>query len=129
MLGTAYHYNSKEHELIEPECLRWIRRETADPALRNRLFAYRHKIYGTFVVALWLGEPHGFFVDILNLGMSLGHFTRPVAQELRHRLFCPAGAKQVERFISETNSVQQHKLQDESNEYFDRHKRSLKHGT
>ena len=71
MLGLPCHYNASQHKLINPEMLNWCRRQTSDDRLKKKLFMYYHRLYGTFVVGLWVGEPRRWFVDLLNLVASL----------------------------------------------------------
>jgi len=74
-------FQHDQHHRIFPEILGWARDNCPDRDAAKNLFMYRHKIHQTFVIALWVKE--GWFVDVMNLGMSLGNFTQTSARVFR----------------------------------------------
>ena len=122
-----YHYDPQQHEVIRPEILDWCKRQASKEDLRSELFMYRHRKYKTFVIARWLGHPHGLFTDLLNLGESLANFTRAKAQEFLRRTLCPLTATETSRAISNCDSdfdmQQQVELQNEQERLIKRHER------
>ena len=54
LLDGAYE-TSEDTELL-PECdfMRWLKRTTEN----EKLFLYRHRVHETFVLCVWIGEPH-----------------------------------------------------------------------
>ncbi|MHC4464259.1 MAG: hypothetical protein ACYS30_22945 [Planctomycetota bacterium] len=80
MLGVACHYSAEQHTLLKPELLKWCIDNTGDKQ----------------------------FVDILNLGYSLGNFTRDMAQEFVRRIKRPVTAEATSRRLRETASDQRH---------------------
>jgi len=71
-------FRHNQHQRISPEILNWAQSYCPDREAAGKLFMYRHLVHGTFVIALWVKE--GWFVDVLNLGRSLGNFTRERAE-------------------------------------------------
>lgn len=114
MLGLTCQYDSNQHYLLDFEALRWCRRETADPELRGKLFAYYHLREHTYVIALWMAEPRRLFVDLMNLGGSPQNFTRAEADSFRHRMFDPVSAGQMKRELREELSNHLHEMNDMS---------------
>lgn len=122
MLGLVSNYTSAEHTVIEgsgiPEFL--IRLVEDDPQRKGRLFLVRYHKLEVFVIAEWLGRPYDVFVDVMNLGKSLGNFGQKEAQELRKRLFAPLTAEATKRAIVGADSDYHHNLQDEDAEETER---------
>jgi len=124
MLGLVSNYNSVEHTIIGGEISEWINRLVeGDPQRKGRLFAVRYNELGVFVIAEWLGKPKDVFVDVMNLGKSLGNFGHKAAQELRKRLFDPLTAEETSRAIVGADSDYHHNLQDEDMEETERQER------
>ena len=92
MLGSACQYNPKQHVILKPSFLKWCKDQTSDERVKAELFVYRQMQVGTFVIARWVDKSKGMFVDLVNLGGSLGNFTREVAHEFRRRLLAPVTA-------------------------------------
>ncbi len=113
-------YDPHQHELLDNDVSRWLKRETSDPELRKKVFVYRHLRYGTFVIGLWINAPQGVFVDVLNMGTSLANLTASNAQELRKRLFAPTAASDMAHQMQESYSEYLHRRQDESDGMTDR---------
>ena len=80
MLGVPCRYDEAQHQLLTPPLLDWCRLQTSDPDIRDNLFVYLQRLYGTFVIARWVDKPLGLFVDVLNLGYSLSIFNREAAE-------------------------------------------------
>jgi hypothetical protein len=83
-------FDGEQHEIVASEVGRWcIRNAPAD--WRERLFTYRHRLHGTFVVAVWAdkNQRHGIFSDVVNLGHGWVNFHRPMADEMMRRMWAP----------------------------------------
>ncbi|KKL81115.1 hypothetical protein LCGC14_1998020 [marine sediment metagenome] len=110
-------YNKREHEIIDSEFIQWCKKQLPhDKVERDRLFMYRHKLHGTYVVARWAGEALGVFTDFLNLGKSLATVTPQMSVEFRHRMFAPMSAVEMGTAINQSNrdfnSIQQDKAEE-----------------
>lgn len=97
-------YNPKQHHIISGgELIAWCKRE-APAKDTKRLFLYRHRVHGTFVIAMWASDRAlGVFTDFLNLGYSLNNFDRKKAQEYLRRLYAPTSAPEMARTINQTS--------------------------
>lgn len=95
MIGQPCFYKKDVHILIHPPLLRWVKNQIADDNLRESLFCYLQRQYGTFVIGQWIDTSRSMFVDILNMGQSLGSFDRDDAQELLRRLLRPTTVKET----------------------------------
>ena len=80
---------------------------------RGKLFLVRYNELEVYVIAEWLGKPKDVFVDVLNIGKSLGNFTSAEAQELRNRLFNPIGSEETKRSMTQTDRDYYSNLQEE----------------
>ena len=116
MLGAACQYKPQQHLLLEPKFLEWCKEQITDESVSCQLFVYRQMQEGTFVIGRWIDKPFGLFVDLINLGGSLGNFTREIAHEFRRRLLAPVTADRTCRQMTEFNS-QWHSNQEEKNLY------------
>lgn len=107
LLGMPCLYDSKQHSILGggSEILDWCRRQVPDD-MKDKLFLYRHRRYGTFVVARWAAQPKWVFSDILNLGTSLSNFDREKAQEFMKRIYAPVTAKDIIKAAEQTERVQ-----------------------
>ena len=125
MLGMISVYTSAEHTIIEgsglPEFLG--RLVEGDPQRKGCLFLLRYNKLGVFCICEWVGGGQDTFVDIKNLGKSLGNFGYREAQELRKRLFAPVTAEETSRAIIGADSDYYHNLQDEDAEETERQER------
>jgi len=125
MLGLVSLYNSEEHTIIGgsgiPEWL--IRLVEGDPKRRGCLFLLRYNKLEVFCICEWVGGGQDTFVDVLNLGKSLGSFGKAEALELRRRLFAPLTAEETSREIIRGESDFFHNLQDEDAEETERNER------
>ena len=121
MLGLVSNYNREKHTIIEGELSRWLNRLVeGDPQREGRLCVIRYNKLGVLVIAEWLGRPKDVFVDVMNLGKSLGEFDYKKAQELKGRLFKPVTAEVTRRAIIDNDSDYYHNLQDEDMEETER---------
>lgn len=121
MLGLVSNYNSTEHAIVGGELSLWVKRLVEnDPVRKGRLFVLRYNKLGVFVIAEWLGLPKDVFVDVMNLGKSLGNFGYAEAQDLRQRLFDPLGPEETRRAVAQADSDYHHNLQDENAEEIER---------
>jgi len=124
MLGMISVYNTQEHTIIDGELSSWLKRlMDNDSQRKNNLFLIRYNALGVFVIAEWIGGGHDTFVDVLNLGKSLGNFNFSKAQELKRRLFNPVSAEETSKAIINTDSDFYHNLQDEDMEETERQER------
>ena len=114
-------YDEKQHEIMTSEVSRWCVRN-APAGWVDRLFTYRHKIHGTFVVAVWAdkNQRHGIFSDVVNLGFGWGGFNHAMADEMMRRMWAPLSplsmATQINQQSRDFNSKQQDK-QEERKEF------------
>ena len=114
-------YNPQEHTIVGGEIKPFVERLVEhDPNRKGKLFVVRYNKLETFVICEWLGKPFDVFIDILNLGKSLGNFTFAKAQELRKRLFAPVSAEETSRGIAEEESRYLHERQDDNSEEHER---------
>lgn len=121
MLGLVSNYNTTEHTIIGGELSRWVGQLTnGDPRRKNKLFLMRYNQLGVFVIAEWLGKPKDVFVDVMNLGKSLGDFGHDETCELRKRLFAPLTAEATRVAVANADSNYHHNLQDEDAEESER---------
>lgn len=121
MLGMVSDYKSTDHTIIGGELSLWVSRLVEnDPVRKNRLFVLRYNELGVYCICEWLGRPKDVFVDVMNLGKSLGSFGHAEAQELRHRLFNPLGPEETREAILKADSDYHHNLQDEDAEETER---------
>lgn len=121
MLGLVSNYTTEDHTIVRGELSLWLEcLMEGDPKRRGRIFLVRYNKLGVFVIAEWLGRPKDIFVDVMNLGKSLGSFGRVKAQELRKRLFDPLGPEETSRAVTQADSDYYHNLQDEDAEETER---------
>lgn len=125
MLGLVSLYNSDEHTVISGSGIpEWLERLVeGSPKRRGCLFLLRYNKLGVFCICEWVGGGRDTFVDVLNLGKSLGNFGHKEAQELRRRLFFPLTAEVTSREIIRNDSDFYHNLQDEDAEETERQER------
>lgn len=124
MLGMISVYTPDEHTIIEGELSSWLKRlMDNDSQRKNNLFLIRYNALGVFVIAEWIGGGHDTFVDVLNLGKSLGNFSRGKAHELYRRLFRPVTAEDTSKAIINADDDFYHNLQDEDLEETERQQR------
>jgi hypothetical protein len=124
MLGLVSNYNSDEHTIIGGEIGRWVSELIkGDPRRKGKLFVVRYNKLGVFCICEWLAGPKDIFVDVMNLGESLGNFDRKQARELHRRVFAPVTAEATSRAIIQTDSDYYHRLRDEDMEETERQER------
>jgi len=125
MLGMISVYNSDEHTIIEGSGIaEWLERLVkGSPRREGCLFLLRYNKLGVFCVCEWTDDHKDTFVDVLNLGKSLGNFGRKAANELRRRLFAPVTAEDTSKAIVRNDSDFYHNLQDEDMEETERRER------
>ena len=93
-------FDPKQHEVLESEVGRWCRRE-APADWKDRLFTYRHKYHGTFVVAVWAKDKYGIMSDVVNLGGGWGGFDRAMADEIKRRMWAPMSPRTMATTIDQ----------------------------
>lgn len=110
-------FDGEQHEIIPSEIGRWcIRNAPAD--WRDRLFTYRHRLHGTFVVAVWADKDrrHNIFSDVVNLGLGWGGFSHAMADEMMRRMWAPMSPTSMATEINQQDrnyhSMQQDKQQE-----------------
>ena len=124
MLGLVSVYTSAEHTIIPGELSEWLERLVeSDPQRKGCLFLLRYNKLEVYCICEWVGGGRDTFVDVLNLGKSLGSFGQMEAQELRRRLFNPVTAEESSREIIRNDSDFYHNLQDEDSEETERQER------
>jgi hypothetical protein len=124
MLGLLSCYNSEEHTIVRGELSEWLERLVkGDPRRGGCLFLLRYNELGVFCICEWIGGGRDTFVDVLNLGKSLGNFDNKQAWELRKRLFNPVTAEESSREIVRNDSDFYHNLQDDDMEETERQER------
>ena len=124
MLGLLSCYNVEEHTIIQGELSEWLERLVeSDPKRKSCLFLLRYDKLEVYCICEWVGGGNDTFVDVLNLGKSLGEFGQREAQELRRRLFNPVTAEESSREIIRNDSDYYHNLQDEDSEETERQER------
>lgn len=125
-LGGAETYSPEKYELIEPEIIYWCRRQTPDEDLRSRLFCYYARKHGTFVVGLWTDCPKGKFVDVLNMGFSLGNFDRSMAESLRKNLLAPLRTDETIQILMSAQRDYERHTTDEAQEQSETLRRNMR---
>lgn len=124
MLGLVSDYTSAEHMIIGGEISEWLKQLVEGTSQRKgRLFLVRYNKLGVFCICEWLGKPLDVFVDVMNLGKSLGNFGRGESLELRRRLFDPLTVEDTARLTTEADSDYHHRMQDEDAEETERNER------
>lgn len=108
-MNLVCRYTPEEHELITPTMLEWCKRNLPEP---ERLFMYRHRQWGTFVLAQWVGPQRTQFVDVMNLGTSLNNFTYERARGLLD-MFDPQYANRLKQHLKHVDSSFRHHQTDE----------------
>ncbi len=121
MLGLVSNYSTVEHTILGGELSGWLKKlMEGDPTRKDRLFLLRYNKLGVFCICEWLGKPKDVFVDVMNLGKSLGTFNQEKANELRHRLFAPLTAEDTNQMVAKTERDYHHNLNDEDLEESER---------
>lgn len=117
MINMVATYDPRQHEILNPELLGWCRRVAEgvnDSTLATRLFCYHHRWHDTFVIGAWIAEPYHAFIDLMNLGTSLGTFTHSKGQEFIDRLYNPTTGHQAAQMLRQNESDFLHQKQDEN---------------
>lgn len=121
MLNMVSNFKTADHTIIGGTIAEFCSRLVeGDPQREGKLCVIRYNKLGVFVIAEWLAKPRDIFVDVMNLGNSLGNFTREKANELRKRLFDPISAEVTTKAMEAEESDHIHQLQDESEEEIER---------
>ena len=102
MFNLVSFYDPQEHTLVDGEIGPFVNR------MDEKLFVVRYNSLGVFCICRWLAEPKDIFVDVINLGNSLGNFTRKKAYELRRQTFKPITASEVNQTSAEAESDYHH---------------------
>ena len=124
MLGLVSYDTPDEHTIIRGGISEWLERLVeGDPRHKGRLFLLRYNKLGVFCICEWTDDNKDTFVDVFNLGKSLGDFDRKQAHELRRRLFAPFTAEETSQAIIKNDSDFYHNLHDEDMEEAERQER------
>ena len=124
MLGLVSVFTSAEHTIIRGEISKWLERLVEGvPQRKGCLFLLRYDKLEVYCICEWTDNHKDTFVDVLNLGKSLGDFGQKEACELRKRLFNPVTAEESAREIIRNDSDFYHNLQDEDMEETERRER------
>ena len=125
MLGLVSVYNTTEHTIIDGSGIpEWLDRLVEGiPQREGCLFLLRYNKLEVFCICEWVGGGRDTFVDVMNLGKSLGNFGYAKAQELRSRLFTPLTAEETSRELVRSDSDYYHNLHDEDMEETERQER------
>lgn len=120
-------FDPKQHQIIGGgEILSFCKRE-APANERPRLFLYRHKLLGTFVIARWASDQAlGVFTDFLHIGRSLDEFTKEKAIEFRKRYYAPLQATKIADTINQAARDYKSERQDEADEAQEAVERGMK---
>ena len=110
MLGLVSNYSSEKHTKIGGEIGAYMSR-LANESGRD-LAVIRYEELGVFCIIEWMSPNRDIFIDMMNLGKSLGNFTRVKAMELMNRLFKPITCKGTSDFVSKGDSDYHHMRQD-----------------
>lgn len=121
MLGLVSTFNRQEHTFIGGEIGPWVAKIGKES---NRdLAVIRYEKLGVFCIIEFLSPTRDVFVDIKNIGKSLGNFGREAATELQRRLFRPVTCDQTSEFITENESRYHHDRQDDNSAEWERQER------
>ena len=121
MLGQVSVFSSDDHTIVRGELSLWLDRLVAgDPKRKDNIFLLRYNKLKVFCICEWVGGGNDTFVDVLNLGKSLGNFGRAEANELKRRLFAPLGPEETSKILDMADSDFHHNLQDEDAEESER---------
>lgn len=121
MLGLVSVYNTDEHTIVRGGISEWLNRLVEGiPQREGCLFLLHYNKLEVFCICEWVGGGHDTFVDVLNLGKSLGNFDQKQAQDLRRRLFASVTAEETSKAITGADSDYYHKLHDEDMEETER---------
>lgn len=71
MMGVACRFDPRQHVVIR-SCVADAIGRGAPAKVRGSLFFYRHRVTGNYVVGQWTDTGHRMFMDVLNVGPSLG---------------------------------------------------------
>ena len=116
-MQMACTFDRKQHMIIDPEFMDWVRRQLPNDHERSKYFCYFHKIWKTFVIARWISKGLGLFSDAMNLGHSLGNFNRGMAAEFRRRFYAPLTAKAMATAINQNDRDFTSKRADDNERY------------
>jgi len=120
-LGTATQFNPARHQIIEnSDVLKSLLAQVHDKRIRDLLFAYRHRIHGTWVIGIWEDLGKHEFVDGMNMGLSPNTLSREKFQEFLLRLNNPTRTTDVRDFVSRGERDGTLALQDEQDEASER---------
>lgn len=108
MFGDAYPYKTDDITILPDNDMMDSLKERVkgkDPTLAKNLFWYRHNIWGTFVIAEWVGRPKDLYIDKMNLGKGgMGGLNREQYDELLKRCLDPMSAAEVLAMTAEEDS-------------------------
>lgn len=112
MLGPC-EYRPAVHHIIECPLQDWLERQTTNPALKDRLFIYRHADTGNFIIACWLSFKN-FFRELFCIGPGLSCFDRLGADRVRWIVGDADTRRRYERIFKASEDAYIRQLQDES---------------
>jgi len=113
-LGMVSVYDGQEHTFIGGEIGQYISRLAKESG--RDLAVIRYEKRGVFCIIEFLSPMRDVFVDTMNLGGSLGNFTRDKKNEMERRLFRPVTCSETAEFIAESESRYLHDRQDGNSE-------------
>lgn len=118
MLGMTSIRDEQEHTLIGGEIGAYVERISKESG--RALFVVRYNKLGVFCICEWMSPNKDIFIDLMNLGKSLGNFTHEKAHELGHRLFKPITCEATSRALAAADSDYHHMRQDDNEEETER---------
>lgn len=122
MIGIPSVYKRHEHTFIGGDIGHYISRLSKDSG--RDLAVIRYEKLGVFCIIEFVSPNRDVFVDVKNLGGSLGNFNRAAATELQRRLFKPITGDETDRFVTETESDYHHARQDDNSAEWEREERT-----
>lgn len=111
-------YDQDAHTIINGEIGTFIQR-LANESGRD-LFVLRYNKLAVFCICEWMSPNHDIFIDMMNLGKSLGNFDCKKAAELRQRLFKPLTCEATSQALAAADSDYHHMRQDGNEEETER---------
>jgi hypothetical protein len=114
MLGSVSTRKIDDHTVLGGELGRYVERLAKESG--RDLFLMRYNKLGVFCICEWMSPNRDIFIDLMNLGKSLGNFTREKNTELLQRLFKPLTCDTTSQLLAQADSDYHHLRQDENEE-------------
>jgi len=118
MLGMVSNFNRQAHTFVGGEIGAFVR-GLAEKSKRD-LCVIRYERLGVFCIIEMVSPNRDIFIDIMNLGKSLGNFDRKKAHELNMRLFRPVTCDETSRYMFDADSDYHHTRQEWNSEETER---------